>query len=183
MITKRLSLVEGQHYRRVCMGHGGFPAMMDELAGLPTASVEKCDIAVSSTTATVERARDGILFSSPTFRDSLAIMTYQAPDEASKQGSELVNWLEPIHRDVWFSALAAVMLLPFLIFFLEIGFSRRCDLSMRRRLCAAYTPHCVGARKPDACESCRPHWRQGAAYTLTECLSLAENHRPPSAAP
>jgi hypothetical protein len=126
-VALRIGLVEGKQYRRVCMGNLGFGVMIDELAGRTTSSREKCDMAVSSVTETIERTNDGTTFSKATLKDSLAIMTYTAPDEGTRKAHSFVNWLMPLHQNVWLSALGVVIVLPFLIFGLELGFSRRYD--------------------------------------------------------
>lgn len=125
-ISDMLGLVKDKHYVHACMGNNGFAVLIDELEDKPTDSIVRCDIGVSSITENQLRTDQGITFSAATVRESLAIMTF-VPDAAPIDGPEgLTSWLKPLHRNVWFVALGAVICLPFLIFFVEVGLSSRC---------------------------------------------------------
>jgi hypothetical protein len=122
-VAAALNLTEGVHYQRVCLGDTGFSDMVDSLAHARPEAHDLCDIAAQGITATTERENLGILFSRATYRGDLATMIY-----ASVRTRGYWAFLRSLHRDIWATLGATVIIVPILVFCFESVLSTRCEV-------------------------------------------------------
>lgn len=113
-----MDLEKDVDYERICLGEGGFQYMLNSLVGDNT-TLGKCDMGVSSITASTERENRGIRFSRATHRSALAILVH-----APLKQRGMWAFFEPLHLYVWMALLGTVVVIPFFVFFFEAVFAR-----------------------------------------------------------